>query len=416
MIISFFLSSCDKPNTIRQNFLSELQDEHDNGTSIFRINMKITSGEFATQQKQGYFASYEDDDTFIDDFDLQEYEESSKLYNQSKLEFIADIKVKNCDVVNGYINAQKLEFSNSPSTLEGIFLEEGICTDPNPAKAAEIYIELIKLYPFATEAMARLGRLYYEGVGVEQNTKLADYYFTKAVIEQATMIWLYSAVEFSTIGHGSVSFQAWNQTVTTLANKFANQYTGPWLLPTPLTNKIKWIKGLAAGEGKLIKEIAHHMHAGTGGYDIDIPNAIKWMGEVYYNYADPEALYFAALWDMQNDLCDDSEKDFKALVDCNSVMFTGLDAMETSAVSGSKKAIAYMIDYHINNFGQPWSDWILYQYLLVAKNNNFDYDHKLFDGLQSNLKPLEQQIIAEWIVGSAELHLGDYLPNLAVSK
>ena len=416
VVLSFFVSSCEEPSTIRENFLSELQVEHNNGTSIFFITVKIMSGEFAAQQKQGYFASFEGDDIPLDDLDLQELENNSKLYKQDELEFISDIKMQNCDAVHNYINTQKLEFGNSPSTLEGVFLEEGICTDPNPAKAAEIYLERIKLNPPNTEAMARLGRLYHEGIGVEQNAELADYYFTKAVIEQARNIWLDSTNKIFEIDDDYVSFQAWKQSVITLSNKFTNQYTGPWLLPAPLTNKINWVKSLTTGDSKLIKEIAYHMHAGTGGYDVDIPNSIKWMDVVYYNYDDPEALYFAALWDMQNDLCDDSEKDFNALVDCNSVMYDGLSAMERSAVSGSKKAITYMVDYHINKPDLPWSDWNLYQYILVAKNNNFDYDHKLFGELQNNLKPLEQQIIAEWVVGNTELPIGDYLPNLAASK
>jgi len=297
-----------------------------------------------------------------------------------------------------------------------VFLENGSCPDPNTSKAAEIYIERIEWFLGNTEAMARLGRRYHEGIGVEQNAELADYYFTKAVIEKATMIWLESDLNSSQLSNESIAFQTWGLSHITLSNIFTNQYTGPWLLPAPLTNKINRIKSLTTGDSKLIKEIAYHMHNGTGGYDVDIPNAIKWMNAVYYDNNDPDELYFAALWDMQNDLCDDNEKDFNALVDCNSVMYDGLSDMETSAVSGSEKAITYMVDYHLNKRDHPWSDWNLYQYLLVAKNNNFDYDHKLFGELKNNLKPLEQQIIAEWVVGNTELPIGDYLPNLAVSK
>ena len=65
VVLSFFVSSCDEPGTIRENFLSELQVEHNNGTSIFFITVKMKSGDFSTQQKQGYFVSFDDDDTQI---------------------------------------------------------------------------------------------------------------------------------------------------------------------------------------------------------------------------------------------------------------------------------------------------------------------------------------------------------------
>jgi hypothetical protein len=223
--------------------------------------------------------------------------------DEQKYEFILAVKNRDCKNIFAYLNEHKPAFFIRPSNLSAYFLEAGICIEANPELAATEYFKITTQKIEPTFAMARLGNLYYQGLGVVQDHDMAMYYFKQASRWQAPIIWNEQdglfAEYFSELN--DIARKVWGFSKYQLENRFSTEVLGPLPIPQPLIEEVNWLKSIHTVDGSKILEIAHHFHDGTGGYKEDISIATQWILYMLTRYTDPNNLDLYEKWNEEEE-------------------------------------------------------------------------------------------------------------------
>ena len=208
------------------------------------------------------------------------------------------------------------------SNLSAYFLETGICVEANSELAAKQYLEIIDLgfsrvfvITSSAFAKARLGNLYYQGLGVVEDKDMAMYYFKQAGMEQINFIWSEqdgNSPEYFSESN-DVAQKIWGLSKDQLENRFSTAELGPLPIPQPLIDEVNWLKSINTGDGAKILEIANHLHDGTGGYRKNLSLATLWIFQVWARTKDQTYGEIALKW-MDED-SDERREERRTLLD-----------------------------------------------------------------------------------------------------
>ena len=402
-LIGFFLTlaSCDSAKTPRDKFLTTLQNEVNAGTSYRDIALKIMLKEFPNQGDPHA--------TITEKYDFGISDEELERSENEKLQFIENIKSRNCDNIWSYLDKNRPQFEDSNYNLMGFFLEQGICFERDPAKAAEIYSNFLREEYNDPIGAARLGNLYWKGDGVEKDIDLANQYFEKAAIWQAFAIWAEKRGESFLDPKDTLGFKIWKLTPSQLSSNFTDIEIGPWDLPEPLTKRVHWIESLAVEGGSEIFEIAQHLFHGTGGYEQDKDAASYWMMSAGEFFNNQEAQYLSLIWEKDLYECTQEEK-IRTTKDCEDWDFSFLFSMGQLAAGSHNKAISFMMDFYVKNLDEKWSGWALYQFLLLAQKEKLEVDEDLLVKVKNGLNHLKHKVIEAWVADDFKMPIKNFLP------
>lgn len=398
--VFFVLSGCEEKSS-REKFVDLLEKDIEAGHSFSFVTDKIMMGKYVTINDP-----YE---SVLDDYDFAAWDLENVQYEKNTINLVENIRARNCEMVWQILEELYPGFSSRDGELMGIFYQEGICLDQDPTKAAEIYTEILREGRKSPTVAARLGALYWDGRGVIQDRGLAEKYFQKAVVWMAPSFFSGSINDLFFDAEDTLDYKIWGLTVRQTDLNFVTQETGPWQLPEPLLEKILWLQSQQSTNGEEVFDLAHKVFKGEGGYDRDIETALSLLGNAGNYFNNHEAVYLSDFWRVDESICAE-RKVLEPLVDCEFEISFGIDFMESAAFDGNSQAITYLINNIQNHTDEEWTDWKLYQYLLLAKKQNLTYDSVVMDTAKNDLSPFEQQIIETWVEVYSQ-PISDYLPN-----
>ena len=149
---------------------------------------------------------------------------------------------------------------------------EGRCAPRDPERAARLLEAANAIRARAglapdSEALARLGALYWRGDGVPRNKPRATRLFRRAVLMRAPVLLSPRPVPRQKLL--APAEHLWGLSAREIERNFVNLLTGPWDLPQPLRNQLAWIETVKAGGGPAILALSEHIRDGTGGFEQD---------------------------------------------------------------------------------------------------------------------------------------------------
>jgi len=384
----------------REEFLDILKSDFDAGFSYEEIASKIFYQEYGLVPDPVY--------ELFDEFDFEKMDKENEEYEARMIHLVNHIKNNNCSGVFENLQTNEAEFFNSGSFLSAVFLEQGLCGPKDPATSAKIYQKILDESKDSVSA-ARMGNLYWNGNGVPINKDKANDLFLKAVLWEPNAFWGGNEQEVFVDSQDTLDFKLWGQTVRQMAAGFAKTETGPWNLPKPLIEKVKWIRGLGHENGVEAFEIAKDLLDGTDGYEEDVQTALFWMAGVASYFDSDEAKFLRPLWGMDKEICNELMGQNPAY-DCEWEFDQSLSSMETVAMDGNSKALEFVAIFYSNS-DDPWANWSLYQYTLLANKNGVEISREISNRAKEGLGQFEKEIIETWVKEEFGSPISDYLPE-----
>ena len=381
------LADCSKIEC-GDDFVCLLETDYQNGVSYKGITKKIMFEEYVDIPNLA--------DEILAQYDFDEMDREYKDYEMRMFLFVKNIQEGNCEEVWKYLKQRAPVTWYSENELMGIFYQQGICVEKDPIKAAEIYLEIIDEGVRSSRSAARLGSMYWKGEDVSKNDTRTKNLFQKAVLWEASAFFGEGMDDPFFDATDTIDYKIWGLTIRQMWMAFALTETGPWELPEPLIEKIRWLESLEKNNGEELVGISKNLLEGKGEYDQDIETALALMINAGEYFNNQEAKYLAPLWGMDKDICA-QRMVLNPFLDCDWEFSYSFSHMEEAAFEGNKNAIRYLIDYFTNHPERNWAGWSLYQYLLLAGNYGMEINSEILVTAKGTLSTFEIELIKTWI-------------------
>lgn len=159
--------------------------------------------------------------------------------------------------------------------LAAELIERGICFEKNYEDVAYYLLEHLKVSKRDAYAMAKLGNLYWQGLGVNKDYLIAKDYFKISILYHGTEI-LKSSDDTS---QSSAVKSYWGFTNEEKDWTFSSYEFGSWELPPPLIEELNWLRSLqnSTNAGKMAWLISQDLLVGSNSIPKNADLASAWM-------------------------------------------------------------------------------------------------------------------------------------------
>lgn len=206
--------------------------------------------------------------------DVREYDAIAKAVDERDCETFLKLEKMTLD----HIKAKR-------PLLAAELTERGICFEQNFEAAAQYLIVKYEKSPTNYYLLAKLGNIYWHGLGVEKDRNKATKYFKLSALYLGTKV--LDPPKYEERIPTVKSY--WGFTNKEKDWTYSTYEFGSWQLPPPLIEEINWLKGIkdAPNTGELVWNISQDLRYGTNGMPRHAERAHAWVFEAAtgLNYA-----------------------------------------------------------------------------------------------------------------------------------
>jgi hypothetical protein len=317
------------------------------------------------------------------------YQEKNVILTRESLQLEIAKSVKNGDCERAITLLSSEGGEKFWQTTEAMMLANGTCLRQNTAKAVELFEDWLQADTYDYVSLARLGALYWSEDTPLRNKEKAGELFKKAIVSMG--------IEFITLSpnvileEDKVLAAVWSQTPQDLLLGFVDRDVGPWDLPQPLQDKVKWLQTITKGNGQEIMEVAFHLKEGTGGFKQDHNMAFRWLRAAAFPYEYPPSYYHIYAWTKDPTFCQLSEGSY-----CRKDIFMSNTYLAKAAKYEHEAAIetVYYCLLKIPDYQEK--DMVLYYWLLRGQAAGIQIDQQNFQRLSKELSEDTKELVKRW--------------------
>ena len=195
----------------------------------------------------------------------------------------------------------------------------------------------------------RLATLYWRGQGISQDKDKA-----RALSKEAALIF---APWYASVSHRAPDPElgptdAWHMTDRDILENVTFHATGPWDIPEPVIQRIRWLKNIHEQGGAGYLDVGLHLLKGTGGHKQDPVLAYEWLYISSHFYDFGPAHYPRAMLMRNKEFFEERQKfpifsiDFSRPHDNFYVMMAAYDLLLSAAKSGDIRADKELLRFH----------------------------------------------------------------------
>jgi len=256
------------------------------------------------------------------------------------------------------------------SLLQADLYMRGICAEQDFSKALALYNSALKYidhpsldakgqpailfenyYSHIAHIKFRLASLYWYGKGIEQDKDKARALSKEAAIMLAP--WYARTRDPDPdpdpdLGPANI----WNMTDRDILENVTFHATGPWDIPEPVIQRIRWLKNIHEQGGAGYLDVGLHLLKGTGGHKQDPVLAYEWLYISSHFYDFGPAHYPRAMLMRNKEFFEERQKfpifsiDFSRPHDNFYVMMAAYDLLLSAAKSGDIRADKELLRFH----------------------------------------------------------------------